>query len=130
MGAGLRRSFVGGGAGLRRSFVGGGAGLRRSKTGGKRTRKSSTRRQKKSKTSRRSKTRRMKKKGGNSYRKGDCVKIGITGDRYEVVGYDGNANIPGNNRTLQIRHLKSGKYTVAFERELRRCVVPPIWPKR
>ena len=130
MGAGLRRSFVGGGAGLRRSFVGGGAGLRRSKTGGKRTRKSSTRRQKKSKTSRRSKTRRMKKKGGNSYRQGDCVKKGITGDRYKVVGYDGNANSPGNNRTLQIRHLKSGKLERVFERDLVKCMVQSIWPNR
>ena len=70
------------GAGLRRSFIGGGAGLRRSKTGGKKTRKS-TRRVKKSKTSRRSKTRRVKKAGGqidaamNRPKKGDCVKQGM-----------------------------------------------------
>lgn len=70
------------GAGLRRSFIGGGAGLRRSKTGGKKTRKS-TRRVKKSKTSRRSKTRRVKKAGAqidasfNRPSKGDCVKQGM-----------------------------------------------------
>ena len=94
------------GAGLRRSFIGGGAGLRRSKTGGKKTRKS-TRRVKKSKTSRRSKTRRMKKKGGlklpnfvksvgglkpSELKMGDCVK-GKYGEATYVVAVKGKTTL-------------------------------------
>ena len=97
MGAGLRRSFIGGKR-TRKSSI---KRQKKSKT----SRKSSSRRVKKSKTSRRSKTRRVKKAGGqidaamNRPKKGDCVKQGMgLGGSYTFSRMDLNNQIYVNDK--------------------------------
>ena len=105
------------GAGLRRSFIGGGAGLRRSKSGGKRsTRKTKAgkKSRKGGKKSKKTASRRMKKGGrqvnmGDLPDRGDCVKKGALG--LTTYKYDSYEPSDGYGQAKIIVADKDGKLT-------------------